>query len=251
MKLQAEQEGSATSVPVPVVTVGHSTRSLDELLDLLRRYGVRRVVDVRSMPRSRKNPQFNREHVPEPLRRAGIDYSHVAGLGGLRRRRADSVNTGWRNASFQGYADHMQTPEFDASLHAVLDLARGARVALMCAEAVPWRCHRSLIADALVVRGVPVEHIISPARVQPHRVTPWADVDGARIIYRPPAPPEAAAGSTAPPADPGERLERVDRAPAGLGSGVAREARPSRPPRAGPAAWPTGAPPIDRRDPGG
>jgi hypothetical protein len=231
MKLQAEQEGSDPSAPVPVVTVGHSTRSLDELLDLLRRCGVQRVVDVRTMPRSRKNPQFDREHLPEPLRRSGIDYTHVAGLGGLRRRRPDSVNTGWRNASFRGYADYMQTPEFEASLNALLDLARGARVALMCAEAVPWRCHRSLIADALVVRGVAVEHLISGARVRPHRVTPWAHVDGARITYRSPAPREDAAGA-APPAGTSERLPGADPAPAGLDGGVAHEGQMSRPAQA-------------------
>ena len=250
MKLQAEQEGSAPSAAVPLVTVGHSTRSLDELLDLLRRCGVQWVVDVRTMPRSRKNPQFNREQLPEPLRQAGIDYTHVAGLGGLRRRRPDSVNTGWRNASFRDYADHMQTPEFEASLDAILDLARGARVALMCAEAVPWRCHRSLIADALVVRGVPVEHIISSARVQPHRVTPWAQVDGARITFRSLAPREDAAGA-APPGDSGEQLPRVGPPPAGPDGGGAREARMSRPARAGSTARPAGAAPTKQSVLGG
>jgi hypothetical protein len=180
------------------------------------------------MPRSRKNPQFNREQLPEALAQAGIGYTHAAGLGGLRRRRAGSVNSGWRNASFRGYADYMQTPEFEASLNALLDLARKERVALMCAEAVPWRCHRSLIADALVVRGVPVEHIISGARAQPHRVTPWAHVDGARITYRSPAPREDAAGST-PLADTTERLPKVDPSPVGQDGRAAREAQMSRP----------------------
>jgi hypothetical protein len=191
MRSEAEADGRNPSAPASVsaavVTIGHSTRSLEELVDLLRRYGVQRVVDVRTMPRSRTNPQFNREQLPESLRQAGMAYTHVSGLGGLRRRRADSVNTGWRNASFQGYADHMQTPEFRASLHEVIDRAREARVALMCAEAMPWRCHRSLIADAPAVRGIPVAHILSSARVQPHRLTPWAQVDGTTITYPSPA----------------------------------------------------------------
>jgi hypothetical protein len=183
------------------------------------------------MPRSRTNPQFNREQLPEALGQAGIGYTHAAGLGGVRRRRAGSVNTGWRNASFRGYADYVQTPEFEASLNALLDLARKERVALMCAEAVPWRCHRALIADALVVRGVPVEHIISGARIQPHRVTPWAHVDGARITYRSPAPREDAAAGSAPLADTTERLPKVDPSPAGQDGEVARDAQMSRPTR--------------------
>jgi uncharacterized protein (DUF488 family) len=144
------------------------------------------------MPRSRSNPQFNKDTLPRALRRAGIGYLHLPGLGGLRRRRPDSPNTGWHNSSFQGYADYMLTPEFDQSLNELLDRSRGRRVALMCAEAVPWRCHRSLIADALSVRGITVGHILGPARLQPHVLRPWARVQGTRITY-----PAEEGGSTA------------------------------------------------------
>ena len=165
-----------------VYSIGHSTRPLDEFLGLLRAHGVTHVVDTRTVPRSRRNPQYNREALPEALRPAGIGYAHVPGLGGLRRPRRDSVNTAWRNAGFRGYADHMQTPEFAESLQALIALAARAQVAVMCAEAVPWRCHRSLIADALTVRQVPVEHILDGGRHH-HRLTPWARVDGVRLTY--------------------------------------------------------------------
>jgi len=165
-----------------VYSIGHSTRPLDEFLGLLRAHGVTHVVDTRTVPRSRRNPQYNREALPEALRPAGIGYAHVPGLGGLRRPRRDSVNTAWRNAGFRGYADHMQTPEFAESLEALIALAARAHVAVMCAEAVPWRCHRSLIADALTVRQVPVEHILDGGRHH-HRLTPWARVDGVRLTY--------------------------------------------------------------------
>jgi uncharacterized protein (DUF488 family) len=165
-----------------VYSIGHSTRPLDEFLGLLRAHGVTYVVDTRTVPRSRRNPQYNREALPDALRPAGIGYAHVPGLGGLRRPRRDSVNTAWRNAGFRGYADHMQTPEFAESLEALIALAARAPVAVMCAEAVPWRCHRSLIADALTVRQVLVEHILDGGR-HPHRLTPWARVDGVRLTY--------------------------------------------------------------------
>jgi uncharacterized protein (DUF488 family) len=170
-----------------VFTVGHSDRSLEDFLRLLQAHRATLVVDVRKMPGSRRNPQFGRDTLPPALRQAGIGYVHMPGLGGLRRRRPDSPNTGWQNASFQGYADYMLTPEFQQSLQELLDRAKGERAALMCAEAVPWRCHRSLIADALVVRGVPVEHILTPTRTQPHALRSWAVVQGERITYPPPA----------------------------------------------------------------
>ena len=170
--------------PPPVVrTVGHSTRALEDLIALLRTHGVGTVVDVRTVPRSRRNPQFNRETLPDHLSAAGLRYVHLPGLGGLRRPRPDSVNRGWRNASFRGYADHMQSPPFAANLDALLRLARRASIAVMCAEAVPWRCHRFLIADALLVRGVHVEHIMSPTRRDPHVLTSWARVTGDQITY--------------------------------------------------------------------
>jgi uncharacterized protein (DUF488 family) len=170
-----------------VCTIGHSDRPLDQFIDLLRENAVDCVLDIRTVPRSRHNPQFNRDTLPESLAQAGIGYRHIAGLGGLRHARADSPNTGWRNASFRGYADYMQTPEFAHEVDALAQLAAAERCVLMCAEAVPWRCHRSMVADALVVRGIPVEHIMGPDKRRPHVLTPFAKVDGTRLSY----PPEA------------------------------------------------------------
>jgi len=166
-----------------VFTIGHSTRGLAEFIRLLQAHGVTQVVDVRTVPRSRHNPQFNRETLSDSLKAAGIGYMHQPGLGGLRHPRADSHNAGWRNASFRGFADYMQTPEFAAGLQTVIERARQGQIALMCAEAVPWRCHRSLIADALLVRGIPVEHILSASRRQVHELTPWARVEGTSLTY--------------------------------------------------------------------
>ncbi len=158
-----------TSSPaLTVLTLGHSNRPLEDFLRLLRAHGATLVVDVRKMPGSRRNPQFSRDALPQALRWSGIGYVHKPGLGGLRRRRPESPNTGWENASFQGYTDYMLTSEFQQSLQELLALADGERAVLMCAEAVPWRCHRSLIADALVVRGVGVEHILDASRTQHH-----------------------------------------------------------------------------------
>jgi len=166
-----------------VFTVGHSTHPLGEFIALLKAHGVKRLVDVRTVPRSRHNPQFNSDLLADALHAARIVYTHLPGLGGLRHAGKDSPNTGWRNASFRGYADYMQTPEFADALHELLALAERQTVAIMCAEAVPWRCHRSLIADALIVRGIPVEHITSPTRRQPHKLTPFAKVVGEEITY--------------------------------------------------------------------
>lgn len=168
----------------PVVfTVGHSTRSLDDFVHLLHLHRVELVVDVRTVPRSRHNPQFSQETLPASLEAARIAYAQMPGLGGLRHSRQDSANSGWRNASFRGYADYMQTSEFEENLRRLMELASTQRIVLMCAEAVPWRCHRSLIADALLLHGIDVEHIISATRTQPHRLTPWAKVEGNRIVY--------------------------------------------------------------------
>jgi uncharacterized protein (DUF488 family) len=177
-----------------VFTVGHSTRTLEAFIELLRAHGVTRLLDVRTVPRSRVNPQFNRETLPGALRGAGIAYDHLPDLGGLRHPWDDSPNLAWRNASFRGFADYMQTPEFAAGLETVIELARREQVALMCSEAVPWRCHRSLIADALTVRGVQVEHILRVTRRQVHALTPWARVEGERLTY--PARPEASSERT-------------------------------------------------------
>lgn len=168
-----------------VLTIGHSTRSIEEFLGLLQAHGVTRLVDVRTIPRSRHNPQFNRDTLPASLQREGIHYTHLAELGGLRHTTAQSLNTGWRNTSFRGYADYMQTPEFAVALERVIEMARHDRLAIMCAEAVPWRCHRSLIADALLVRGIPSSDIQSLTRLQPHALTPFAKVEGTCITYPP------------------------------------------------------------------
>jgi uncharacterized protein (DUF488 family) len=171
-----------------ICTIGHSTHPLKEFIELLRINEVGHVLDVRTVPRSRHNPQFGIEVLPASLQAAGIRYTHLPGLGGLRRTRPDSPNGGWRNASFRGYADYMQAPEFAKSVEQVMCLAARERCALMCAEAVPWRCHRSLIADALTVRGVRVEDIVGPKARKLHKLTPWAHADGRHITY----PPEPA-----------------------------------------------------------
>ena len=166
-----------------MLTIGHSTRPLQEFISLLQAHAVTRVVDVRTVPRSRHNPQFNKASLPGALKKAGLRYIHLPGLGGLRRPQPNSLNPGWRNASFRGYADYMQTPEFEQSLEELIRLAKQDRLALMCAEAVPWRCHRSLIADALLVRGIRTEDIMSATRRQVHKLTAFAKVDGAAITY--------------------------------------------------------------------
>jgi uncharacterized protein (DUF488 family) len=150
---------------------------------LLQAHAVARVVDVRTIPRCRHNPQFNKDSLPDSLKKAGLGYVHMPGLGGLRHARADSLNSGWRNASFRGYADYMQTPEFARSLEELLRLAKHERIAIMCAEAVPWRCHRSLVADALLVWGIQSENIMSRTRRSAHALTPFAKVRGTTITY--------------------------------------------------------------------
>lgn len=177
-------------MPLIVYTIGHSTRTLEAFTELLRAHGVEAVADVRTVPRSRHNPQFNLETLPDGLRNAGIGYQHYPGLGGLRHARRDSLNTGWVNASFRGYADYMQQPEFEESLLRFIAEAQQRPTTLMCAEAVPWRCHRSLIADALVARGCQVEHIMSTKRAQIHTLTPFARLDGTRVTYPAPLAPE-------------------------------------------------------------
>ncbi len=169
--------------PLVVFTIGHSTRPIAEFIRLLEAHGVQRVIDVRTIPRSNHNPQFNRDQLSPALHRARIHYRHIPGLGGLRHARADSINTGWRNASFRGYADYMQTSMFAKSLDRCIELAKHERVALMCAEAMPWRCHRSLIADALLVRGIQAHEITSAIRARPHVLTAWARVTGTQVIY--------------------------------------------------------------------
>jgi uncharacterized protein (DUF488 family) len=164
-------------------TIGHSTRDMAELLGLLRAHGVEQVVDVRTIPRSRHNPQFNGDRLSRSLAQAGIRYVHLMTLGGLRHARPDSVNLGWHNTSFRGFADYMQTETFAAGLRRLEVLAARRPTAVMCAEAVPWRCHRSLIADALTVVDWRVLHIQSRTIAAPHRCTPFLVVRAARLLY--------------------------------------------------------------------
>lgn len=166
-----------------MLTIGHSTRTLDEFVHLLQAHGVMRVVDVRTIPRSRHNPQFNKAPLPRSLKKVGLGYIHMPELGGLRHAKSDSLNTGWRNASFRGYADYMQTPEFEEGINGLIAVAKQERIAIMCAEAVPWRCHRSLIGDALIVRSIRVEDIMTPTHRQVHTLTPFAKVHGIEISY--------------------------------------------------------------------
>ena len=166
-----------------IFTIGHSTRTLEEFEELLRLNGVKRVIDIRTIPRSRHNPQFNRETLGPALKKAAIAYTHLKKLGGLRRADPESVNLGWHNASFRGFADYMQTADFEAGLERAIKLAKTKPSALMCAEAVPWRCHRSLVADALLIRGFQVLEIIGASQAQPHELTPFARVRGMRITY--------------------------------------------------------------------
>jgi uncharacterized protein (DUF488 family) len=175
-----------------ILAIGHSTRTLEDLLALLLDAGAALVADVRTIPRSRAHPQFGKEPLSRALAEAGIGYAHLPHLGGLRKPRPDSVNGGWRNAGFKGFADHMGTPEFEEGLCELRALARAGPVALLCAEAVPWRCHRSLVADALLARGVRVEHVIGRGRTQPHRLTPFARVEGRSVTYPPPGRGSAA-----------------------------------------------------------
>jgi len=150
---------------------------------MLQAHGIKHLVDVRTVPRSRHNPQFNIDALPQSLRQAGIAYTHRPDLGGLRHARKDSTNTAWRNASFRGYADYMQTPQFATGIDTLIEMATSEPVAVMCAEAVPWRCHRSLIADALVARGLVVEDITNTTRTAPHKLTSFAKLEGTQVTY--------------------------------------------------------------------
>ncbi|MDP8990679.1 MAG: DUF488 domain-containing protein [Acidobacteriota bacterium] len=166
-----------------IFTVGHSTRPLQECLELLAVHGIEQLVDVRTIPRSRRHPQYNTGALAESLQQAYIRYRHLPGLGGLRHPRKDSINSAWRNDSFRGYADYMQTPPFEASLLELIQASNLHRTVIMCAEAVPWRCHRSLIADALLARGLAVADILSTKPAQPHALTSFARIDGGKVTY--------------------------------------------------------------------
>lgn len=164
-------------------TIGHSTRTIDEFIDLLRAHGIGQLVDIRTVPRSRHNPQFAQDALSLSLATAGIAYVYLKDLGGLRPKQANSKNTGWRNQSFRNYADYMQTDAFVEAIEKLITLAEATRTAIMCAEAVPWRCHRSLVGDALLVRGFEVRDIMSLTRATPHVLTSFARVDGVQITY--------------------------------------------------------------------
>ncbi|RPI04900.1 MAG: DUF488 domain-containing protein [Ignavibacteriae bacterium] len=166
-----------------IFTIGHSTRPLDAFTHILQSHAITRVVDVRTIPRSRHNPQYNHETLPAALKEKGVEYTHMAGLGGLRRAQPDGLNAGWHNPSFKGFADYMQTKEFSENLELLMERSQHETAVLMCAEAVPWRCHRSLIADALLVHGRIIEDIIGSAPSSAHVLTPWAYVDGFTVTY--------------------------------------------------------------------
>ena len=175
--------GTSSKSESLVVTIGHSNRTIEEFIALLWTNEVAEVVDVRTVPRSRHNPQFNLDALPASLAAAGIEYSHREGLGGLRHAHADSPNMAWHNTSFRGYADYMQSAEFADNVDDIVKLTASRRCALMCAEAVPWRCHRSLISDALLVRGVRVENIIGSHGRKAHAMTSFAHVEGLVVTY--------------------------------------------------------------------
>lgn len=172
-----------TGSKLTVFTIGHSTHTLEDFVDILQAHGVAQLVDVRAVPKSRRVPQFNLESLAKKLPAQAIDYLHLKELGGLRHAKKDSLNLGWRNAAFRGYADYMATQEFQKGIERLIELAKTKRTILMCAEAVPWRCHRSLIGDALLVRSIQVENIMSAATSRPHVLTPFAKVKKLEIRY--------------------------------------------------------------------
>lgn len=164
-------------------TIGHSTRTIEEFLALLKQYHITELIDIRTIPKSRHNPQFNGPDLAHVLRNHHIGYRHAKNLGGLRHTHTDSINTAWKNSSFRGFADYMQTAEFAEGIEELIKIAQEKTVAIMCAEAVPWRCHRSLIGDALLARGMHVEDIYSMTSIKPHTLTPWAKVTGTTVTY--------------------------------------------------------------------
>ncbi|MDF0677300.1 MAG: DUF488 domain-containing protein [Nitrospira sp.] len=164
-------------------TIGHSTKPIDEFLALLKAHGIQQLIDVRTIPHSRHNPQYNNEALSKSLQHEDLSYKHMPKLGGLRKPKKDSINTGWRNASFRGYADYMQTEGFRRALDELMVESRSQHTAIMCAEAVPWRCHRSLIADALVTRGWEVRHIMSETKADAHAITSFAVIEHVTISY--------------------------------------------------------------------
>lgn len=166
-----------------IFTIGHSTHPIDEFIAILQTYDIKQLVDIRTIPRSGHNPQYEQTALQNSLLVAGIDYVYMKDLGGLRPKVSGSINTGWRNLSFRNYADYMQTAEFRNAIEGLISIARQKPTAIMCAEAVPWRCHRSLVGDGLVVRAVTVKDIISKTKLSLHTVTSFAKTDGITLTY--------------------------------------------------------------------
>lgn len=166
-----------------IYTIGHSTHPINEFVDILKHYGIERLVDIRTVPRSRHNPQYEQDALKNSLETNAIDYFYLKGMGGLRPKKKDSINLGWRVDSFRNYADYMQTPQFAEAVEELIELGKPKTTVIMCAEAVPWRCHRSLVGDALLVRGVSVVDIFSQTKSSPHKLTSFAVVDETNIHY--------------------------------------------------------------------
>lgn len=179
---KATKAGKKGNRPV-IYTIGHSTRKMEDFTAILKRYNIRILADVRSMPGSNRVPQFNKENMEPALEAEGIHYTHIKALGGLRHTTKDSPNTGWRNKSFRGYADYMQTTDFEKGLEELIRETEKGLTAIMCAEAVPWRCHRSMVGDAMIIRGFDVEDIFTEKKEEPHKLTSFAKVDGLKITY--------------------------------------------------------------------
>jgi len=168
---------------VVIYTIGHSTHTIDEFIKILKKYGVEIVIDVRKIAKSRHNPQFNEDNLRSSLAKQNIEYLHMEGLAGLRHTTRLSVNSAWKNLSFRGYADHMQTLEFKMSIERLIEIAKEKQIVVMCAEAVPWRCHRSLIGDVLLIHDIQVIDIMTEKVSKPHKMTSFAKVEGNVITY--------------------------------------------------------------------
>lgn len=181
-KIQRLMENRLKQISI-IFTIGHSTHDLVDFIKMLKSFCIEELVDIRTIPRSRKNTQFDIKTLPFALKKEKISYSHFPELGGFRHTRKDSINLGWRNLSFRGFADYMQTAEFEEALAKLISMLKEKTLVLMCAESLPWRCHRSLIADALSVRGICVAHIMGFTQYKVHAVTPWAKVRGAHLSY--------------------------------------------------------------------
>lgn len=166
-----------------IYTIGHSNRYINEFIQLLNMFNIKKLVDVRSIPKSKHNPQFNQEDLKKSLHANKIKYEYIDGLGGFRPIAKNEVNAGWINKSFKGYADYMQTEDFKKNLDKLIEIAKKEQIVIMCAEVLPWKCHRSLISDALTIRGIQVEDIISEKSPDIHKIKPWAKVEGLNITY--------------------------------------------------------------------